>query len=94
LKNILVTEYKEIRQKCDNEAPLVLKEKKKKIRKKIITVTDASSAPNKPALPFTTLIVIIRNSATTEDGRIAPFQRVVSLDTFSFIKHQPFAYLF
>ena len=39
LKNILVTEYKEIRQKCDNEAPLVLKEKKKKIRKKIITVT-------------------------------------------------------
>jgi hypothetical protein len=39
LKKVLVTEYNDIKQKCDNDIPLVLKEKKKKIRKKIITVT-------------------------------------------------------
>jgi hypothetical protein len=40
LKNILITEYNIIKQKCDNDdTPVVFKDKKKKIKKKIITVT-------------------------------------------------------
>jgi len=41
LKNILITEYKLIRQRCDGEnAPPIAKEKKKKLRKKNITIED------------------------------------------------------
>ncbi len=40
LKNILITEYKLIRQKCDGEnAPPPVKEKKKKLRKKNIVIS-------------------------------------------------------
>jgi hypothetical protein len=40
LKNILITEYKLIRQRCDGEnAPPIAKEKKKKLRKKNIVVS-------------------------------------------------------
>jgi hypothetical protein len=62
--------------------------------KKIITVTEANSAPNKPGLPFTTLIINTNKIAIIEAGRIAPFQSAVSLASFSLIMHQLFAYLF
>jgi hypothetical protein len=60
--------------------------------KKIITVTEANSEPNKPDLPFITLMIITNKIATIEAGRIAPFHSAVSLASFSLIMHQLFAY--
>jgi uncharacterized protein YejL (UPF0352 family) len=62
--------------------------------KKIITVIDASNAPTSPDLPLTTLIVIIKNIATTEDVSIEPCQREVLPEKFLLIKHRLFGYLF
>ena len=47
--------------------------------KKIITVTEASSAPSNPDLPLAIVIIITKITEVINAGLIAPFHNLVSL---------------